>query len=82
MLAGPDAKRNTHGVLGDAIEATRVVLLERHSLRVMRELMLDVPHVFEDIAPRKVVLARVRTLKSVRAAHRAVGPTGRTARVG
>lgn len=57
VLAGPDAKRYTHGVLGDAIEATRVVLLERHSLRVIRELVLDAPHVFEDIAPRKVVLA-------------------------
>jgi len=56
VLAGPDSKRYTHGVLGDAIEATRVVLLERHSLRVMREVVLDAPHVFEDIAPRKVVL--------------------------
>jgi hypothetical protein len=56
VLAGPDGKRYTHGVLGDAIEATRVLLLERHSLRVMRELVLDAPDVFEDIAPRKVVL--------------------------
>lgn len=55
VLAGPDGTRYTHGVLGDAVEATRVVLLERHSLRVMRELVLDAPHVFEDIAPRKVV---------------------------
>jgi hypothetical protein len=56
VLAGPDSQRYTHGVLGDAIEATRIVLLERHSLRVMRELVLDSPYVFEDIAPRKVAL--------------------------
>ncbi len=56
VLAGPDSARYTHGVLGDAIEATRIVLLERHSLRVMRELVLEAPYVFEDIAPRKVSL--------------------------
>jgi hypothetical protein len=56
VLAGPDSHRYTHGVLGDAIEATRLVLLERHSLRVMREVVLDAPHVFEDVAPRKVAL--------------------------
>ena len=57
VLAGPDGQRYRHGVLGDAIEATRIVLLERHSLRVMRDLVLDAPYVFEDIAPRKVALA-------------------------
>lgn len=56
VLAGPDSERYTHGVLGDAVEATRIVLLERHSLRVMRELALEAPHVFEDIAPRHVAL--------------------------
>ncbi len=56
VLAGPDAERYRHGVLGDAIEATRVALLERHSLTVLRELALDAPHVFEDIAPRRVRL--------------------------
>lgn len=56
VLAGPDSERYLHGVLGDAIEATRIVLLERHSLRVMRELVLEAPYVFEDIAPRSVAL--------------------------
>lgn len=56
VLAGPDGSRYDHGVLGDAIEATRVLWLERHGLDVLRELSLPAPHVFEDIAPRPVVL--------------------------
>lgn len=56
VLAGPDGERNRHGVLGDGIEATRLVLLDRHSLRLKRELQLDAPQVFEDIAPRRVAL--------------------------
>lgn len=56
VLAGPDGGRYRHGVLGDGIEATRLVLLERHSLRLQRELRLDAPYVFEDIAPRRVAL--------------------------
>jgi hypothetical protein len=48
VLAGPDAQRYAHGVLGDAIEATRVLLLERHDLSPLRELTLDAPYVFED----------------------------------
>ncbi len=71
VLAGPDSERYPHGVLGDAIEATRVVLLERHSLRVLRELVLDAPYVFEDIAPRKVVLGSREGLLIVRS-----GPQG------
>ena len=56
VLAGPDASRYDHGVLGDGIEATRVLWLERHGLEVMRGLTLPPPHVFEDIAPRPVTL--------------------------
>ncbi len=56
VLAGPDGSRYDHGVLGDAVEATRVLWLERHGLEVLRELNLPAPHVFEDIAPRPVVL--------------------------
>ena len=56
VLAGPNLQRYRHGVLGDAVEATRIALLERHSLAVLRELALDAPHVFEDIAPRRVRL--------------------------
>ncbi len=56
VLAGPDGSRYDHGVLGDAVEATRVLWLERHGLEALRELSLPPPHVFEDIAPRPVVL--------------------------
>ena len=56
VLAGPDAQRYRHGVLGDAIEATRMLWLERHGLEVLRALELPPPHVFEDIAPRPVAL--------------------------
>lgn len=48
VLAGPDATRYGHGVLGDAIEATRVLWLDRGNLRVLRQLDLDAPYVFED----------------------------------
>jgi hypothetical protein len=56
VLGGPDGTRYDHGVLGDKLEATRVLWLERHGLEVMRELVLPAPHVFEDIAPRPVML--------------------------
>jgi len=56
VLAGPDASRYDHGVLGDGIEATRLLWLERHGLAVMRSLSLPAPHVLEDIAPRPVAL--------------------------
>jgi hypothetical protein len=74
VLAGPDAQRYRHGVLGDAVEATRVLWLERHDLNVLRALDLPPPHVFEDIAPRPVALPGrpgVIGLLSVRA-----GPDG------
>jgi len=54
VLAGPDGSRYRHGVLGDAIEATRVLYLERHSLEVLRSLDLPPPYVLEDIAPRPI----------------------------
>lgn len=56
VLAGPDGQRYRHGVLGDAVEATRVLWLERHGLDVLRALELPPPHVFEDIAPRPLAL--------------------------
>lgn len=48
VLAGPDAQRYPHAVLGDGIEATRVVWLERHRLDPLRSLQLGAPEVFED----------------------------------
>ena len=72
VLAGPDAQRYTHGVLGDAIEATRVLWLERHSLQVRRELSIAAPFVLEDLRLRPVTSAAGRTgLLSVRS-----GPEG------
>jgi hypothetical protein len=71
VLAGPDDQRYRHGVLGDAIEATRVCVLERHGLEQMRQLVLPPPHVFEDIAPRRVPLGSRDGLLVVRA-----GPQG------
>ncbi len=56
VLAGPDAVRYRHGVLGDVIEATSLLWLERHSLQPLRSVSLPAPHVFEDIAPRPVLL--------------------------
>lgn len=56
VLAGPDGHRYRHAVLGDAVEATRVLWLERHGLDVLRALELPPPHVVEDIAPRPVAL--------------------------
>ena len=40
VLAGPDARRVTHGVLGDGVEATRLLYLERHSLAPLRSVAL------------------------------------------
>ncbi len=54
VLAGPDDRRYAHGVLGDGIEATRLLWLERHGLQALRSLTLPAPHVFEDIEPRPV----------------------------
>jgi len=71
LLAGPDSQRYTHGVLGDGVEATRVLWLERHSLELLRELVLPAPHVLEDIAPRAVALGRGSALLTVRS-----GPQG------
>ena len=52
ILGGPDAGRYRHGVLGDDVEATHVLYLERHDLEPLRTLVLPAPYVLEDIAPR------------------------------
>ncbi|MBK6471781.1 MAG: hypothetical protein IPF94_13980 [Betaproteobacteria bacterium] len=48
VLAGPDRNRYPHAVLGDDVEATRVLWLDRHSLQPLRTLRLDEPEVLED----------------------------------
>lgn len=71
VLAGPDATRYRHGVLGDGIEATALLLLERHGLEPLAQLELPAPFVFEDIAPRPVAWQGRRGLLTVRS-----GPEG------
>jgi hypothetical protein len=55
VLAGPDAGRYRHGVLGDPLEATAIVYAERHSLVPLATITLPEPQVFEDLALRPVV---------------------------
>ena len=71
VLAGPDGNRYTHGALGDAIECTRVLYLERHGLQVLRSLTLPPPYVLEDIAPRPIAWRGGRGLLTMRS-----GPQG------
>jgi hypothetical protein len=70
-LVGPSTERYRHGVLGDAVEATSVVILERHSLEVIHRYDLPVPYVFEDITLRPVRIGARDQLVVVRS-----GPTG------
>ena len=55
VLAGPDAGRYRHGVLGDPFEATAIVYAERHSLAPLATITLPEPQVFEDITLRAFV---------------------------
>lgn len=71
VLAGPDGARYRHGALGDAIEATRLVYLERHGLEPLRSMTLPAPYVFEDLAPRPITWRGGRGLLTVRS-----GPHG------
>ena len=71
LLAGPDDRRYPHGVLGDGVEATRLLWLERHSLALLREMVLMAPYVLEDIAPRPVMFGNGTALMTVRS-----GPQG------
>ena len=71
VLAGPDGTRYKHGALGDTIECTRVLYLERHGLQVLRSLTLPPPHVLEDIAPRPIAWRGGRGLLTMRS-----GPQG------
>ena len=71
VFGGPDAARYRHGVLGDAVEATSLLLLERHGLEPLARLDLPAPFVFEDIAPRPVAWQGQRGLLTIRS-----GPQG------
>lgn len=56
VLAKPSSDRYQHGVLGDAVEPTSIVALERHSLKTLWRLDLPAPFVFEDIQLRPVLI--------------------------
>ena len=71
VFGAPSSTRYRHGVLGDAVEPTALLLLERHGLEAMGQLELPAPHVFEDIAPRPVAWRGRRGLLTVRS-----GPLG------
>ena len=71
VLAGPDSERYGHAVLGDGIEATQVLWLERHALTPLRQMDLQAPYVFEDTVLRPVKLDGAEGLLTVRS-----GPQG------
>jgi hypothetical protein len=66
VLAGPDTLRYRHGVLGDDVESTSVLYLERHSLRALARLEVAAPYVLEDIAPRPMSWRNGRALLTMR----------------
>lgn len=70
VLAGPDADRYDHGVLGDGIEATQALWLERHELSTLRDFALPAPFVFEDIVLRPVPFEGGTGLLTVRSGPR------------
>jgi hypothetical protein len=70
-LVSPSTDRYQHGVLGDATEATAMVALERHSLKVLWRYDLPKPFVFEDIMLRPIKLGTRDQLVVVRS-----GPNG------
>jgi hypothetical protein len=71
VFGAPSATRYRHGVLGDAVEPTALLWLERHGLEPLAQLELPPPHVFEDIAPRAIAWRGRRGLLTVRS-----GPQG------
>lgn len=71
VFGAPSATRYRHGVLGDAVEPTAVLWLERHGLEPLAQLELPAPFVFEDIAPRAIAWRGRRGLLTVRS-----GPAG------
>ena len=71
VFGAPSDTRYRHGVLGDAVEPTSLILLERHGLETMARIELAAPYVFEDIAPRPIAWRGARALLTVRS-----GPLG------
>jgi hypothetical protein len=71
MLVKPNGSRYRHGVLGDALEPTAIVVFERHSLTELWRLELPEPFVFEDLMARPVTINGKDKLAVVRSS-----PTG------
>jgi hypothetical protein len=71
MLVKPNSSRYRHGVLGDALEPTAIVVFERHSLAERWRLELPAPFVFEDLMARPVTINGKDRLAVVRSS-----PTG------
>ena len=75
VLAGP-SERYRHGVLGDALEATELLAVDRHSLKVVERLTLPAPSVFEDWEARPLKAGGREVVALVRS-----GPVGGAALV-
>ncbi len=71
VFGAPSDNRYRHGALGDSVEPTSLILLERHGLTTLARIDLPPPHVFEDIAPRPIAWRGARGLLTVRS-----GPHG------
>jgi hypothetical protein len=70
-LVNPNRDRYQHGVLGDTLEATSILGLERHSLEVLWRYDLPSPFVFEDLTLRPVKLGTRDQLVVVRSSSKA-----------
>ncbi|MEY4529938.1 MAG: hypothetical protein RLZZ156_659 [Deinococcota bacterium] len=68
-LVGANTSRYQHGILGDSIEATAVVALERHTLEVLWRYDLPAPYVFEDITLRTFQIGTREQLVTVRSSR-------------
>lgn len=66
-LVGANSSRYQHGILGDRTEATSIVALERHSLKILWRYDLAASYVFEDIQLRTFKLGSQEELVTVRA---------------
>ena len=67
VLAEGSATRYRHGVLGDAVEPTALLMIDPDSLAIEARLALPAPMVFEDLLPRPLSIAARPALALVRA---------------
>ncbi|MEZ5609203.1 MAG: hypothetical protein R3E45_01965 [Rhodocyclaceae bacterium] len=67
VLAEGSATRYRHGVLGDTVEPTALLMIDPDSLAIEARLALPAPMVFEDLLPRPLSIAARPALALVRA---------------